>query len=154
MGLFSNLRNAVTGAAPTVDTQADMARAVMSIPMIIAAADGQISGEELHQLTNMLAFNPMYLRLGVERTRAMVHEIAADLHKPGGFDAVAQRAAKTLTPPMAETAIVLAVRVAAADGQIAPREREAIAILCHRLQIPDAVLERTVAVIAAMQRAA
>jgi uncharacterized tellurite resistance protein B-like protein len=93
MGLFSNLRGTAPAKAPS-DTAA---RAVLTMPLMVAAADGKIEQSELDQILNMCAFSPIFQAIGVDRLLNLAKEIIAD-HRSQGAEATFAKVRAGMTP--------------------------------------------------------
>ncbi len=150
MGLFSNLRAAVSsGPSPAEAT----ARAVLTIPLLAAASDGQIEENEANQIINMCAFNPIFLTLGGKRTSEIAAEITAALRSRGA-EACFAEAKAALGPKQVETAMCFAIRVTLADGQVNEAEIRTLSAMGERLGLPFETFEKIFSVMVMMQRAA
>jgi uncharacterized tellurite resistance protein B-like protein len=149
MGLFSNLRAAATSARSPAD---DHARAMLAMPLMVAASDGRIDEMELIQLTNMCAFNPIFLELGGKRTQELMAENLQVLRSKGAEHLFASVLA-TLPPRLRETALCFAIRTALADGNLADAEFEMLKVMAMRMEIPAETFGKIFEVMAMMQRA-
>ncbi|SFT62207.1 tellurite resistance TerB family protein [Sedimentitalea nanhaiensis] len=150
MGLFSRLRSDDTGPA---DQASEVARSVLSMPFLIAAADGRMDDTELHQILNISTYSPIFLSIGVERTLILARDIVRQLRAEGG-QKVFERAAASLSPELRETALCFAIRIALADGRLDPGEQEMLIAMAKRLEIAEARCIQIFEVIAMMQRPA
>lgn len=120
MGLFSKLR---AGAPANVKTDTEVARAVLSMPFMVAAADGKIDEIEIDQIMNMCSFSPIFHAIGLPKTTEMAKDIMVQLRSEG-VSPVFSRAKDVLSPKLRETALCFAVRTAFADGHVDDSERE------------------------------
>ena len=132
MGLFSNLR----AGKVAVNHKEQIARAVLTIPVLTAAADGQIDDIEGFQLTSMAAFNPSLVELGGATFQRLIGEIARDI-QARGFEPVFHDAAPQLQAEAAHTAIAFAVRIAMADGVLDDAEKKILVFMMDKLNISD-----------------
>ncbi len=150
MGLFSNLRAAVSsGPSPAEAT----ARAVLTIPLLAAASDGQIEENEANQIINMCAFNPIFLTLGRQahvRDRGRDHGRLAQPRRRGLLCRGQGRAGAK----QVETAMCFAIRVTLADGQVNEAEIRTLSAMGERLGLPFETFEKIFSVMVMMQRAA
>lgn len=155
MGLFSNLRGAPAAAAPAKPQNAidATARAVLTLPLVTAFADGSIDRAEMEQIINMCAFNPIFQAIGVDRTVELVKEIVLKM-KADGSEAVFAAAQATLTPNTVETAMCFAVRTALADGTMDKREQDTLIAMGKRLGMTAETFVDIYNVMVMMQRAA
>ena len=149
MGLFSNLRK--SAAAPT--GAYEKAKAVMAMPLMVAAADGQLDESELIQITNMCAFSPIFHAVGAEAGRKIAVECLETI-KTRGAEALFTDVQGMLTPKMAETALCFAVRTALADGVLEESEKVMLMAMGQRLNIPEETFLKIFDVMVMMQRRA
>lgn len=75
MGLFSNLRK----GTDQTRVQDETARAVIVMPLLVAAADGGISAPETTRITNMCTFSPVFHAVGPERSMELAGDVVKDL---------------------------------------------------------------------------
>ena len=148
MGQFFNLRDH-TGRTRVED---ETARAVLALPLLVAAADGEISPPETTQITNMCAFSPVFHAIGPDRTMALAGEVVAEL-KARGATEVFKRAAAVLSPNLRETAMCFAIRTALADGKLEEGEKKMLINMGESLAIPEETFFRIFDVMVMMQRA-
>ncbi len=156
MGLFSNLRKAPdqnTGqSAGQVNAQEETARAVLAIPLMVAASDGEITTPETMQISNMCSFSPVFLAIGGKRTSDLGVEIVEEI-KARGMNDVFQRAAAALSPKLRETAMCFAIRTALADGVLEDNEKKMLVTMGESMGIPQETFMKIFDVMAMMQRA-
>ncbi|MBN2629115.1 MAG: tellurite resistance TerB family protein [Rhodobacteraceae bacterium] len=150
MGLFSNLRSAV-GAAPS--PAESNARAVLTVALLTAAADGKIEEIEFHQIVNMCTYSPIFHAVGPKRTMELAQEVLADLRKTGA-EACFASAKAVMTARLAETAMCFAVRTALADGSVDQSEIQTLSAMGERLGLPFATFEKIFDIMVMMQRPA
>ncbi|MEM9344543.1 MAG: tellurite resistance TerB family protein [Pseudomonadota bacterium] len=149
MGLFSNLRKATNG----VDTAEATAKAVLSMPLMVAAADGQIDDAEIHQILNMCAFSPIFHAVGAERTHKLAEEAVAVL-KTKGAEALFTDVKDALSPNMVETAMCFAIRTSLADGRLDESEKTMLIAMGQRLGLPQDTFVKIFEVMMMLQRPA
>ncbi|MGL4309005.1 MAG: tellurite resistance TerB family protein [Paracoccaceae bacterium] len=149
MGLFSNLR----GAAASRNVSDDLARSVLTMPLLVATADGRIDQAELDQLLNMCAYSPVFHAVGAERTMELAKEILA-LAKSKGGAAAFQAARPHLSVQMAETALCFAIRTALADGSLDESEKKMLIQMGEGLGVAPETFVKIFDVIAMLQRRA
>lgn len=148
MGLFSNLRKAP--AASTADTTA---KAVIAMPILVAAADGQIDDAEVIQITNMCAFSPIFHSVGPQTTRALI-DACVETIKTRGAEALFSEVKDALSPKMIETAMCFAIRTALADGVLEESEKQMLMAMGQRLGLPEATFVQIFEVMVMLQRQA
>ena len=81
-GLFSNLRK----GTDQTSAQDETARAVIAMPLLVAAADGVISAPETTQITNMCTFSPVFHAVGPERTMELAGDVIKELKAKGATE--------------------------------------------------------------------
>jgi hypothetical protein len=79
MGLFFNLRNG-TGQTGVKDVTA---RAVIAMPLLVAAADGEISAPETTRITNMCTASPIFHAVGPQGTMDLAGDAVNELKAKG-----------------------------------------------------------------------
>lgn len=147
MGLFNSLRK----ASGQVSVQEETARAVISLPLLVAAADGEITAPETAQIANMCAFSPIFHAVGPDRTIALANEIVKELKAKGANDVFA-RSAAALSPKLRETAICFAIRTALADGVLEDGEKKMLITMGESLGLPEETFFKIFDVMVMMQR--
>lgn len=147
MALFSRLR----GAAKQPDLKDDIARNVIAIPLLAAAADGEVSAPEMHDIANMCSFSPIFHAIGIERTQELVAAAFKDMQQLG-IQGMVERANQTLAMPQRETAICFAIRVALADGVLEEDEKKMLLALGMHMEIPEEKFFQIFEVISMLQR--
>ncbi len=152
MGLFSNLRKANGESVDKTNTQEETARAVLALPIMVAASDGEITTPETMQISNMCMFSPVFLAIGGKRTSDLGVEIVEEL-KARGMTEVFQRSAAALSPKLRETAMCFAIRTALADGVLDENEKMVLVKMGESLGLPQETFMKIFDVMAMMQRA-
>ncbi|WP_420587199.1 tellurite resistance TerB family protein [Ruegeria sp.] len=128
-------------------------RVVLAPAVLTMAADGRIDEAEVVQLTNMLAFSPIFLPLGGKATGDMIKAVLKDLQKSGP-DKVITESAQTLSPALRETAFCFAMRVAMADGVLEESEKNVLSGTASRMQLSQESFDSIIQVVTMMQRSA
>jgi tellurite resistance protein len=149
MGLFSSLRK--TAAMPSVADSA--AKAVIAMPLMVAAADGRIDEAELHQILNMCAFSPIFHAIGAQKTQELAKECLTAISERGA-EALFTEVKDTLSPKMVETAMCFAIRTALADGVLEDSEKAMLMAMGQRLGLPEASFVKIFEVMIMLQRPA
>ena len=125
----------------------------MAMPLMVAAADGQLDESELIQITNMCAFSPIFHAVGVETARAISAECLETI-KTKGAEALFTEVQPALTPKMAETALCFAIRTALADGVLEDSEKTMLLAMGQRLGVPEDTFVKIFDVMIMLQRSA
>ncbi len=120
--------------------------ALIFTTVLIAAAEGDMTDQELERIGLVVRFLPVFRGFDRERLTEVGRACAELLRREDGLDLVLDMIAEALPPRLRETAYTLACDIAAADDRVAPEELEMLKLLRHRLHI-----ERLVA--AAIERA-
>lgn len=148
MGLFSNLRK----ASGQTSVQEETARAVLAMPIMVAASDGEISLPETEQIGNMCMFSPVFHAVGGKRTSELGVEIVKDI-KANGMTQVFQRSTAALSPKLRETAMCFAIRTALADGVLEDNEKKILIAMGNSMGIAEETFSKIFDVMVMMQRA-
>ena len=148
MGLFSNMRG-----KPATSGLDAIAKSILTMPLLVSAADGRIDKPEIEEIVNICSISPIFVPLGPERMVALIKEIVTDLSRRGA-EAIFVEAAEGLSPALRETAICFAIRVAIADGYMAKEEDATLRAMAQRLNIAPAVYNGIIDVMAMLQRPA
>ncbi len=150
MGMFSKLRSA---GKPQVQQSEEIARGVLALPLLVAAADGQIDDAEINQILNMCSYSPIFHAIGAQRTLELGKEIVAQRANEGA-EPVFARALEALPAPQRETALCFAVRAALADGHFDQSEKDMLMTMGERMGVPAEKFVQIFEVTAMMQRPA
>ena len=148
MGLFSSLRK-----ASSAGTQELTAKAVIAMPLMVAAADGRIEKSELDQVMNMCAFSPIFHAVGGKRTMDLAEECLNTI-KSRGSETLFTEVQATLSPKMIETAMCFAIRTALADGHLDDSEKTMLMAMGQRLGLPEDAFVKIFEVMIMLQRPA
>lgn len=150
MGLFSKLRNA---DASQPSQSEEVARGVLAMPILVAAADGSIDETEINQIMNMCTYSPIFHAVGAQKTMDLCKDIVAQL-KSEGAEGVFARSIAALPAAQRETALCFAVRAALADGHFDQREKDMLMTMGERLGIAPEKFVQIFEVIVMLQRPA
>jgi tellurite resistance protein len=103
--------------------------------VLIAAAEGDMTDEELERIGLFVRFLPAFRGFDRERLPEVGRACADLLRREDGLDLALDMIAEALPPPLCETAYTLACDIAAADDHIAEEELELLTILRQRLHV-------------------
>jgi tellurite resistance protein len=145
MALFSRLRNAET-PANSLDR---IARAVLTPAVVVACADGKLERSETDQIVSMCSFNPIFQRIGAQRTGELIQE----LMRSTDYVTLLKEAVAALDQPLRETAICFAIRVAIADGHLDDMEHKTLVAFAQQFGIGPDDYNRMLDVLVMLQRA-
>lgn len=146
MALFSRLRGA--HAAPDQSFER-IARAILTPAVVVAVSDGKIERAEIDQIVSMCSFNPIFQRIGAQRTGQLISELVSS----SDYMALLKEAAGQLDQSLRETAICFAIRVAIADGHVDEMEHKTLVAFAMQFGIGPDDYNRMVDVLAMLQRA-
>lgn len=149
MGLFARVR----GAAADDPPQAATARALLAMPLLVAAAEGRTGPADLAGLAALCAASPAVAALGPDGAAGA---LAAHLDRlrRAGAEALFAGANARLTPPLRETAFCLAVRAALARGRAGEAALATLRRLAERLELSPATVRAVLEVMAMLHRPA
>lgn len=138
MGLFDKLRS-------NADMQFDDQQAVMAIVIAAIAADGDVEDDEVHRMRLMCSLSPLFARNTREQDdRVIDHCVRAFKQTNWDTDAVASKAASSLSSSLRETAFAFAADMMLADGMVTSSEESFLLGLADKLSIPSDVVESIV----------
>lgn len=149
MALFSRLRGQNSNQPNQLD---QVARALLTPSVYVAAADGKLENSEIDQICSMCAFNPVFQTIGAARTHELIKDILA---KFGHEDVKAtfEQTAAALDQPMRETAIAFAIRVSIADGHLDEMEHKTMVAFAVQFGVEPEQFNKMLDVLAMLQRA-
>ncbi len=113
--------------------------------VLIAAAEGDMTDEELERIGLFVRFLPVFRDFDKERLPDVGRACAELLRREDGLDLALDMIGEALPSPLCETAYTLACDIAAADDHIAEEELEMLKILRQRLRVDrlvSAAIER------------
>lgn len=130
-----------------------IARAVVVPAVFVMHADGSAHPSEMIQLANLCSFSPIFHSLGEARTQAVLEQVVHDVR---GSDprSVLDWAIALLSPALRETALLFAMRVAMANGDLEDDETQLLVGIAGDMGLPRSAFDTMFKVIAAMQRPA
>ncbi|KIT14677.1 Tellurite resistance protein TerB [Jannaschia aquimarina] len=120
-------------ATAVLGADRERACALLGPALLAMAADGATRESERRKLGNLLTANPLFLRIGPDATQDCVARASAEI-AAGGAERVLDRLTNQ-PPDLRETAIAMALFVAAADGTFCDQEHEVLASLAIRLDV-------------------
>lgn len=148
MGMFFSLQKPAS-PAPAGD---DLARAILTFPVIMACAGGQIDDRDrravIVEATRMMPF----CDIGLPRVVELFKSLALDLRRRGGRALVAD-ALPHMTMASREAAFILTARIASADGEMIEAEVQTLMALAFAMKIPTGRVRHLIAGVAARRAA-
>jgi uncharacterized tellurite resistance protein B-like protein len=133
MGLFDKVRQ--TGKFQAEITLGP-AEAFAAIVLIVVAADGYLSDEEISLLNTVLGRMQLFRSYSAEVMRRMFDKLSGIL-KRDGFEKLFNAALQTLPHDLYDTTFAIATDLVLADGQVSEEEENLLGSLCRALEIPD-----------------
>ncbi len=142
-------------ATATGDTEAQrrIARAVLVPTVSAMMADGTAHDDEVAQLKLLCSASPIFRHLTAAVMTDMVFDVMQEIRTDGAPIAI-ERAVRTLTPNLRETALSFTLRIALADGTLGPGEKETLLQVAEQLRISEDMFGRILEVVRIMQRGA
>ena len=119
--------------------------ALIYVMVMMAAADSEITDQELMTIGDILRMLPVFDDFDEELLPKLAEDCAEVLNQDDGLDAVIQLASEVLPQNLRETAYALACDVAAADGRVSQEEMRLLELIRHGLpvgRLPAAAIER------------
>ena len=144
MGIFTAIREKPTDR---------VARATLTLPLLIAAGEGRLAATELTRVSNICAYSPVFQAIGPARTREIALDLLDQIEEKGA-DALLARARRALPPRLRETALCLAIRTALAEGTLSDADYGAIKAMAQEMEIRPDTVARMFEVMVMLQRAA
>lgn len=119
--------------------------ALIYVMVVVSAADARMSDAELHTIGDMVRLLPAFEGYDQNKIIPVARECAAILTEREGLDAVIGLVKESLSPPLRETAYLLALDIALAEAPVLPEENRILQRLRTALEIDRlaaAALER------------
>lgn len=134
------------------NAEGDVLKAALLAPAVMtAAADGAQDGKEADQLAMIFQFSPVFAGDGAADFRRVIGTIM-EAWRGVGTGAILAEVKAILPPPLRETAIAFAMRVAIADGTVAPSEADAVVAMAQALDVPEATYDKMAEVVLILHR--
>ena len=127
------------------------ARALIALPLMVAAAGGRVEEADLERILGLCAFNPLFRDLGPKVTEEVAGACLTVMHDLGSEELFTE-VLDHLTPETAETAMCFAVGAALADGPPSPAAKTLLRTMGQRLGLPEPQFVRIFEVMAAFTR--
>lgn len=118
-----------------MSSELDRHAALIHTMVLVSAAEGRITDRELEVMSRLVRHLPVFADFDPDRIVEVGDACAELLREEDGLDIALDRIARTLTPPLRETAYALACDVAAADGTLVEAELQMLELIRHRLHI-------------------
>lgn len=125
----------------------DRQGALIATMVLVSAAEGTMSDAEIAAMTRIVGSLPAFDDFDRSRIAQIGKDLVELLQREDGIDVALERIARSLPPPLRETAYALACDVIAADRDASQSELRLLSMLRDRLEL-DAL------VAAAIERAA
>ncbi len=109
--------------------------ALIFTTVLIAAAEGDMTDQELERIGLFVRFLPVFRDFDKDRLTEVGRACAELLRREDGLDLVLDMIAEALPPRLRETAYTLACDIASADECVAPEELEMLKMLRQRLHV-------------------
>ena len=109
--------------------------ALIFTTVLIAAAEGDMTDQELERIGLFVRFLPVFRDFDKDRLTEVGRDCADLLRREDGLDLALDMIAEALPQRLRETAYTLACDIASADERVAPEELEMLKMLRQRLHI-------------------
>ncbi len=109
--------------------------ALIHTMVIMSAADGDMTDNEMSRIAELIRFLPIFGDYDSDRFSDEVVACAEALATDDGLDQVLDRIVSGLPAKLAETAYAVACDVAAADGHVGQEEARLLELLRHALDV-------------------
>ncbi len=120
---------------PMNDSILDPQAALVSIMVVMAAADNEITDVELQRMSDMVRVLPVFSDFDIEDLPDVTKDCAVMLQANDGLDRLLDRVAGSLPANLAETAYYIACDMAAADLHVEQEELRLLQLIRQRLDI-------------------
>jgi len=123
----------------------DQYRALIYAMVLTSAADGNMTDNELHAISENIRYLPVFADFHVDQLPVVAHECSELLSDPDGLDTAIGLIKHSLPKSLRETAYMLACEVVAADQTASQEELRLLEMLRHGLDVDRltaAALER------------
>ncbi|MBD2579989.1 tellurite resistance TerB family protein [Oscillatoria sp. FACHB-1406] len=142
MSIFDEFRQA--GA---LDSQITLgpAEGFGAIMLLAIAADGRLSQDEMALLNTTLGRMKLFQSYPWEVMGRMFENLSEILHQKGP-QALFGAAMATLPHELYDTAFAIATDLVLVDGEVTPEEEHLLNSLCRALDLPDDLVQSTIAV--------
>lgn len=143
MGLFDAFRK--SGNLQQNQIALGPAEAFAAIMLIVVAADGYLSTEEISLLNTVLGRMQLYRSYSVDVMRRMFDKLCNSL-KRDGHDALFNAAMATLPHDLYDTTFAIATDLVLADGQVTQEEEALLDSLRRAMELPDHTVNQIIQV--------
>jgi uncharacterized tellurite resistance protein B-like protein len=143
MGLFDAFRK--SGSLQQNQITLGPAEAFAAIMLIVVAADGYLSEEEVSLLNTVLGRMKLFRSYSVDVMRRMFDKLC-NLLKREGSQALFNAAMATLPHDLYDTTFAIATDLVLADGDVSPEEEALLGSLCSAMELPNEVVQQIIQV--------
>jgi tellurite resistance protein len=113
----------------------DPQRALITVMMLVAACDDELSDAELQTITANVRYLPVFTGFDPERLPGIAQDFARAVEKEEGLETMIDSIGRALPERLRETAYALAVEVAAADHHPSQEALRLLEIIGERLHV-------------------
>ncbi len=113
----------------------DPQRALITVMMLVAACDDELSDAELRTITANVRYLPVFTGFDPERLPGIAQDFARAVEKDEDLDSMIDGIGRALPEKLHETAYALAVEVAAADHHPSQEALRLLEIIGERLHV-------------------
>lgn len=143
MGLFDSFRKA--GNLQQNQITLGPAEAFAAIMLIVVAADGYLSDEELSLLNTVLSRMKLFRSYSRDVMQRMFDKLCNTLRREGS-EALFNAAMSTLPHDLYDTTFAIATDLILADGNVSPEEESLLGSLCNAMQLAEETVHQIIQV--------
>jgi len=143
MGLFDAFRK--SGSLQQNQVTLGPAEAFAAIMLVVVAADGYLSNEEISLLNTVLGRMQLYRSYSVDVMRRMFDKLC-NILKRDGHDVLFNAAMATLPHDLYDTTFAIATDLVLADGQVTQEEEALLDSLRRAMELPDSTVNQIIQV--------
>lgn len=143
MGLFDSFRK--SGNLQQNQIALGPAEAFAAIMLIVVAADGYLSNEEISLLNTVLGRMKLFRSYSIDVMRRMFDKLS-NLLKREGSQVLFDAAMATLPHDLYDTTFAIATDLVLADGDVSPEEEALLGSLCNAMGLSNEVVNQIIQV--------
>ncbi|MBE9115065.1 tellurite resistance TerB family protein [Lusitaniella coriacea LEGE 07157] len=143
MGLFDSFRK--SGNLQENQITLGPAEAFAAVMLIIVAADGYLSNEEISLLNTVLGRMKLFRSYSRDVMQRMFDKLGNFLRREGN-EALFNAAMATLPHDLYETTFAIATDLVLADGEVSPEEEALLGSLCSAMELSQDTVNQIIQV--------
>lgn len=143
MGIFDSFRQ--SGKLQEYLVALSPAESFAAIMLIVIAADGYLSNEEISLLNTVLGRIKLFRSYSRDVMQRMFDKLTHVLQREGS-EALFNAAMSTLPYDLYDTTFAIATDLVLADGNVSPEEESLLDSLCNAMQLPEETVHQIIQV--------